>query len=437
MLGDTEAIRALVSAGADVNARDRRDLTPLDLAALWGNTETTQALAVVGDANVRNGWGLTPLLWAAYEGHVETAMVLVSAGADVNARDGLLGRTALHMAAVQGDTETGRALIAAGADVDVTDEEGLAPWELAYAMGYRETARVVSVVPRGCFSLPGDGEETVRMPSSLHEAAKQGDTESVRVFIAAGADVNARSDDGLTPLHYANLPDSRGDTKAVRVLIAAGADVNARNDIGATPLLFATLNATRNGDTEIVMVLVSAGADVNAAIEDGTTPLHVAAIVGHTDIARALVSIGADVNAVDEDGLTPARLAEREGYAETAAVLIKASAEVTEGINYEEWRSKLMDKLESTGAGQSAWERYPVGGERYGMNYWVYEDRVTNHARVHEETCGHCNYGEGRGHGRNERENEWYGPFWSREEAFRRAGATGRRDVSGCGHCRP
>jgi len=71
------------------------------------------------------------------------------------------------------------------------------------------------------------------------------------------------------------------------------------------------------------------------------------------------------------------------------------------------------------------------------VGYWVYEDRPTSRARVHEGTCRYCNHGEGMGRGRIEAENEWYGPFVSREDAFRRAGATGQRDVRGCGVCRP
>ena len=69
--------------------------------------------------------------------------------------------------------------------------------------------------------------------------------------------------------------------------------------------------------------------------------------------------------------------------------------------------------------------------------YWVYEDRPTSRARVHEGACRYCNHGDGMGKGRIEAENEWYGPFVSREDAFRRAGATGQRDVRGCGVCRP
>ena len=77
-----------------------------------------------------------------------------------------------------------------------------------------------------------------------------------------------------------------------------------------------------------------------------------------------------------------------------------------------------------------------VGPQRPG-GYWVYEDRPTSRARVHEGTCRYCNHGDGMGRGRIEAENEWYGPFVSRDDAFRRAGATGQRDVRGCGVCRP
>ena len=81
-------------------------------------------------------------------------------------------------------------------------------------------------------------------------------------------------------------------------------------------------------------------------------------------------------------------------------------------------------------------QKPPATTPRSG-GYWVYEDRPTSRARVHEGACRYCNHGDGMGKGRIEAENEWYGPFWSREDAFRRAGATGQRDVRGCGVCRP
>ena len=70
------------------------------------------------------------------------------------------------------------------------------------------------------------------------------------------------------------------------------------------------------------------------------------------------------------------------------------------------------------------------------MRYWVYEDRITNTALVHEETCGHCNYGEGRGQGRIPGDSVWRGPYGSSDAAFQAARATGRTERRWCGHCR-
>lgn len=70
------------------------------------------------------------------------------------------------------------------------------------------------------------------------------------------------------------------------------------------------------------------------------------------------------------------------------------------------------------------------------MRYWVYEDRITNMALVHEETCGHCNYGEGRGQGRIPGDSVWRGPYGSSDAAFQAARATGRTERRWCGHCR-
>jgi len=65
---------------------------------------------------------------------------------------------------------------------------------------------------------------------SIHEAAYDGNIEAVRQHLAAGTDVNAKTDEGETPLHYAK-------TKEIyELLIANGADVNAKTDRGRTPL---------------------------------------------------------------------------------------------------------------------------------------------------------------------------------------------------------
>ena len=87
----------------------------------------------------------------------------------------------------------------------------------------------------------------------LHKAVEEGNLESIRALIEAGADVHAKDEDGQTPLHQ------RGNAEAVRVLIAAGADVHAKDNEGRTPLNQEDwLNCA-----ETIRVLIEAGADVH------------------------------------------------------------------------------------------------------------------------------------------------------------------------------
>ena len=130
--------------------------------------------------------------------------------------------------------------------------------------------------------------------SSIHDAANGGNIEAVKQHIAAGADVNAKGEEGLTPLQYATF---HGHKEVAELLIAKGADVNAKDEGGETPLLY----AATFGHKEIAELLIAEGADVNAKDDKIVGyPLHFAAAFGHKEIAELLIAEGADVNAKSE-----------------------------------------------------------------------------------------------------------------------------------------
>jgi ankyrin repeat protein len=78
----------------------------------------------------------------------------------------------------------------------------------------------------------------------LIETIEKGDIEAVKQHLAAGADVSAKDEEGLTPLH---LAASWGHKEVAELLIGKCADVNAKDNNGVTPLT----NATNNGYTEL------------------------------------------------------------------------------------------------------------------------------------------------------------------------------------------
>jgi len=170
----------------------------------------------------------------------------------------------------------------------------------------------------------------------LHRAAI---TEIAELLIAKGADVNAKMDNGLTPLHYAAV---EGRKEITELLIAAGADVNAKDDRSGTPLdgansgTYAPLRkhggkhgtihgAAYGGDIEVVKEFLAAGTDVNAKTMHGGTPLRDAKT---KEIAELLIAKGADVNVKDKRGFTPLHYAARGGRNEIAELLISKGADV-------------------------------------------------------------------------------------------------------------
>src|SRR4029434_8804968 len=73
----------------------------------------------------------------------------------------------------------------------------------------------------------------------LIDAIKKSDVKAVNALLNQKIDVNAKSADGTTALHWAVNEDN---LEAAKALIAAGANVKAANDYGITPLTFACIH---------------------------------------------------------------------------------------------------------------------------------------------------------------------------------------------------
>jgi ankyrin repeat protein len=164
----------------------------------------------------------------------------------------------------------------------------------------------------------------------LMTAAFWGRAEDLALPLARGANINARSKNGFTPLMFASVYNY---APSVRFLIENGADVNARNAVMEDALMY----AIKTGDRDMIETLVEMGADINSANKWGITPLMqlITYRGGSLDMLQDFIRRGADVNAKDEDGNTPLIAAIQSDFRdfqtlEIVGALLDAGAKIDE-----------------------------------------------------------------------------------------------------------
>jgi ankyrin repeat protein len=192
-VSDAARVRLLLERGARADARSKGDHTALLLAAGYsGGFEAVKVLLARGaNPRARSQEGMTPIQAAAESGDPATVELLLSAGAPLE--EGLPDLTPLLIASYQRDDVLVRLLAARGADT-------------------------------GLGSIP--------------MAAMDGSERMVRTLVGAGAPADEPDEEGMTALAWAAASDP-GHTEIVDALLSAGADPNARSLDGRTPLALA------------------------------------------------------------------------------------------------------------------------------------------------------------------------------------------------------
>lgn len=144
-----DAMRALVTAGANPNAleRDRYDIVTIAAVANDGPTLDVALALGTSPKNVTSRYDGTALIAAAHLGHADVVRTLIRAGAPLDHVNNL-GWTALIESIVLGDggprhIDTLRALVQAGASPNLPDRSGQTPLALVRARGYEEMARLL------------------------------------------------------------------------------------------------------------------------------------------------------------------------------------------------------------------------------------------------------------------------------------------------------
>ena len=246
--GCVDCVDLLVNAGADINYADPEAITPLLMAVMNMQFDTAAALIRRGaNPNKWDLWGRGPLYSAVDVNTLprggrpdlpsldkttsqQVMGMLLEAGANTNQQlkmpppfrnvgndrglDGMLttGSTPLLRAAKALDAPSVKMLIDKGADLTLTNSRGVTPTMAAAGLGSTDADT------RGFYTS---------------EDVQQRSIETLKLLIAAGGDINAKDNRGLTPLHEASR---WGWNDVVTFLVSQGANLDAKDNRGMTPV---------------------------------------------------------------------------------------------------------------------------------------------------------------------------------------------------------
>ena len=312
-LDDLRSAELLLGAGADASAANTYGVTPLALACRNANAAMVDALLSAGaDANAAVETGESALMSCARSGGVDAVNALLAHGADVNVKEPLENQTALMWAVAERHPAVVEVLLEHGADIDARSRarRKVISRRLQSELKYGELGR----------SYGTDAEETdVGGFTPLLFAARQGDVESARLLVSAGASVNDIAPDGTSALVVAA---HSGHRAMATFLLEHGANPNTAR-VGYAALHAAVLT----GDLDLVETLIGHGARPDAQVTLattvtrngqvlmigehllGATPFALAAKFAEVEIMQTLAAAGADPILPLKNGWTPLMLA--------------------------------------------------------------------------------------------------------------------------------
>jgi len=279
-----------------LNARGPEGSTPFMYAVLYTNAAMLERLLKLGaDPNRRNDANATALMWAATE--MDKTKVLLSHGADVNARSSDMRTPAMIAARKLGNSAVVKLLLDNGANPNPNPHPSAESSPLVDAASAGDADSVEMLIAKGAEVKPV-GETAIFM------AATAACSKCLSLLTAREIDKNDYS------LALADIAIT-GDVNAVKMMLDHGADVNIVDPLGRTPLMYAA--ASDNLPLEELKMLVEHGADVNArdahkrGADSGWTALDIARQHGDTPIVAFLLKSGAKSNATPPPRLQPRR----------------------------------------------------------------------------------------------------------------------------------
>lgn len=236
--GHPEVVEFLLEKGADIEALNGRGFTPLQLAVYGGRRDVVELLLEKGaDINAENKQMGMTVLDLAFLGEIQArkldiAPLLIEKGAtfDINKKN-RFGYTNLDMAIVFGYTEGAEYLLGFNPDIDSLRNDGKSPLINAIFRGYPEIAGLL--IEKGADINASD----IQGNPPIYWAVTKGLADIANILLDKGAASDfVDKDNGRTLLHIAAL---QGHRDMVETLLDNKPDVNAKDNDGKTPLFYA------------------------------------------------------------------------------------------------------------------------------------------------------------------------------------------------------
>ena len=274
------------------------DLALLRAAKQGAAPAVLQSILQAGaNVNAAEADGATALAWASQHDSLASAAILIRAGANVNAANDY-GVTPLSLACLNRSDAMVEALLTAGANPNAAQWTGERPLMVCARTG---AARAVTLLLAKGAEV--DARETQQGHTPLMRAAAGKHSDVVKVLIDHRADVHAKSKGGFTPLLFAS---QQGDIESARALLAAGAGIDEAPLAGED---------ARRDETGGLCVNASPTAPQCFIARENPTPLVLATASGQEAMALFLLEQGANPNGIDAYGRTALHYAVPAGWA--------------------------------------------------------------------------------------------------------------------------